>query len=445
MRNVVSDLRPMIRMGLTLLLAALLGGCVGGPAWPGFQSPPATPTQPPSPPETPTKPSPTLAPTLTPLPTKGPVATSTPVALCTFGPPVPPEPGPSLDAYVFSEPSVVLTHTSGIGIIGWLPDGQNLLITRLSSNGSTESIRTFNVIERTEKGYGEWGGFSIGFNPKPVWLNAISAVAFADDMADQQIGLYIAQGDGSLPQVVVADLTYRFIAASPTGDRVVFFAQSAKGQPEIYNTSQEQVQTFPFQLPFTQRYGAGVYHAVWHPDGNRIGFYSNAGFYLADVNTGQICEIDLGTKYGGKRWAAGAQWSPNGHYLAALTTVGEPAVRFIDLTIIDMGSGEQRRLNLGHQYLHLITWSPNSRDLLVIAQTEPAQIKGDSYSLYLVNANTGESRHMLSDHPFVFAGIWGVAWSPNGQEIALACPTTDPAGTTIREGQLCLISVEVGR
>ena len=448
MRIRMSDLEAVLRrvpvLGVVVLLAGVLGGCAGGPLRPGLQSPPATPTPPASPPQTPTPPpKPTLPtePTWTPPPTKGPI-TPTPVALCAFGPPAPPEPGPSLEAYVFSEPSVVLTHTSGIAIVGWLPDGQNLLITRFiipSRRGTTESIRIFNVIEGTEKGYGEWGGFSVGFDPKPVWLSAISAVAFADRVANQQIGLYIAQG-GALPRLVVTDLTSYFIAASPTGDRVVFFAESAKGQPEIYNASQEQVQALPYQLPFTQRVGAGVYQAVWHPDGNRIAFYSNAGFYLADMNTGQICEIDLGIEGGRKRWAVSAQWSPNGHYLATLTTVGEPIVPFIDLTLIDMGTGERHHLNLGHQYLGIITWSPNSRDLLVVAKP-PAQVAGLD-SLYIVNANTLGSRRMLSDYPFILTGGWGAAWSPSGREIALACPTIDPTGTT-REGRLCIISIEV--
>ena len=86
MRNVVSDLRPMIRMGLPLLLAALLGGCVGGPAWPGFQSPPATPTSPSSPPATPTAPfkptdTPAPTPTNTPVPTPLPLPPSAYYAL----------------------------------------------------------------------------------------------------------------------------------------------------------------------------------------------------------------------------------------------------------------------------------------------------------------------------------------------------------------------------
>ena len=448
MRNVVSDLRPMIRMGLPLLLAALLGGCVGGPAWPGFQSPPATPTQPPSPPETPTKPSPTLAPTLTPLPTKGPVATSTPVALCTFGPPVPPEPGPSLDAYVFSEPGVVLTSTSGIGIIGWLPDSQHLLVTRMTANQSIEYIETINLQTQLLQRYAERYSFSLSPGSKLVWLSSPKAVAFVDRTANGQNALRISWGEGLPVREVVTGLAYPYLAASPDGNQVLFFSEGAK-QPQVYNVAQDRTQLLPFSLPILsppdllalgQIEGPIPYQAIWHPDGSRIGFYNDTGFYLANLITGQICEINLGPHVDGKkRWAVEARWSPNGRYLAVRTTVGDPIVQFIDLTLIDTITGERRQLNLGRQYISDMTWAPNNRDLLVAAEA-------DDHThdlLYLVDAVTGDSRQMLVNYSFVYTGYWGITWSLTGQTIAVACPTMKSSDASIEEGRVCIITVEV--
>ena len=68
-----------------------------------FQSPIKTPTQPPyPPPATPTPASPPATPTVAP----------TPIPRCTFAArPAPAEPATPLEAYQFSEPRVVLTHT----------------------------------------------------------------------------------------------------------------------------------------------------------------------------------------------------------------------------------------------------------------------------------------------------------------------------------------------
>jgi len=40
---------------------------------------------------------------------------------------------------------VVLTHTSAVGIAGWLPDGERLLITRDIPGTNRQSIETFNT------------------------------------------------------------------------------------------------------------------------------------------------------------------------------------------------------------------------------------------------------------------------------------------------------------
>lgn len=137
------------------------------------------------------------------------------------------------------------------------------------------------------------------------------------------------------------------------------------------------------------------------------------------------------------------QWSPNGRYLAALTTVGDPPVHFIDLTLIDTNIGERRHLDLGLQYLYAIAWTPNSHDLLVVAEKGTNDSGLVLHGLYVVNVATGDAREILADHQFVSAGAWGVVWSPTGQAIALACPVVTPKEHLMTEGRLCIVSVEV--
>ena len=129
---------------------------------------------------------------------------------------------------------------------------------------------------------------------------------------------------------------------------------------------------------------------------------------------------------------------------AALTTVGDPIVPFIDLTLLDTSDGSIRHLDLGHQYLASLSWAPDSRHLVVLAEAERGE-RANQYDVYIVDTVTGKWRQVLKGHKFMFSGVYGVAWSPTGKEIALACPVVDPSSGTIAEGRLCIISVEVGK
>ena len=433
----------LVLAGLAVVLVMSFGALwrEAQPVSPVFQSPIETPTLPPYPPP--------ATPTVVPVP----------VPPCLFaGQPVPAEPGPPFEAYRFSEPRVVLTHPSAIGIAGWLPDGQRLLITRLTPDQSGEYIETFNVKTGELQRYGEWQGFSIVSNPKPVWLASAQAVAFVDVSHNKQNVLLISRGEGLPLEEVVTGLTTSYLAVSSDGRRVVFF--TAQDRPEAFDVAQAQRQTFPFTLPLTpwqelsalgQQFGPEPYRAAWHPNGDQVAFYNDTGFYLADLPSGQICELDLGfekseARYG-KRWTFHVQWSPNGRYIAALTTVGDPPVHFTDLTLIDMNTGERRYLNLGLQYLYAIAWAPNSHDLLVIAKKGTSENGLELHGLYFINATTGYAKEILADHQFVNIniGAWGIAWSPTGQAIALACPVVEPKEHLMIEGRLCIVSVEVTR
>jgi Tol biopolymer transport system component len=333
----------------------------------------------------------------------------------------------------------VLTHTSAIGIAGWLPDGQRLLITRLIPGQSREYVEVFDTRTGELQRYGERHSLP----GKPVWLAAHQAVAFADVSPEKQVVLRISRGEAAAIETVASGLAGSFLGVSPDGRQVVFFTHAAPNQPETLDLAQRQRATLPVTLPLTS------YRISWHPQGHQIAFYNETGFYLADLPSGRVCEVDLGfeeseARYG-KRWAFYARWSPDGRYLAALTTVGNPPVHFSDLTLINMTTGERRYLDLGLQYLYAIAWAPNSHDFLVVAKKGIDDSGLVLHGLYIVNAVTGDARQMLADHRFIGTGAWGVAWSSTGQAIALACPVVTPKEHLMTEGRLCIVSVEVKR
>jgi Tol biopolymer transport system component len=436
----------LVLVGLAVVLAMTLDQLREGaqPGFQTFQSPIETPTLPPYPlPETPT---------VVPMP----------VPPCLFaGQPVPAEPAPPLEAYRFSEPRVVLTHPSAIGIAGWLPDGQRLLITRLTPDQSGEYIETFNVKTGELQRYGEWQGFSIVSNPKPVWLASAQAVAFVDVSHNKQNVLLISRGEGLPLEEVVTGLATPYLAVSSDGRRVVFF--TAQDRPEAFDVAQAQRQTFPFTLPLTpwqelsalgQQFGPELYRAAWHPNGDQIAFYNDTGFYLADLPSGQICELDLGfekseARYG-KRWAFDVQWSPNGRYLAMLTTVGDSPVGFSDLTILDTLTGKlrsmhpERYIEPGRYYVTDLSWAPNSHDMAILVTVKVDEMGASFDELYLTDITSGEFRPLVSS--WDFGGPWGgsLSWSYDGLKLAALCPRPSQTTPPVAENRLCIIPIDRG-
>ncbi|MCS7016821.1 MAG: hypothetical protein NZM42_11975 [Gemmatales bacterium] len=430
--NIGAGLLGLLALGvLTVALALTFEGLRRDekPASQVFQSPIETPIQPPyPPPATPTLPAPPTA----------------PVPPCTFGgQPAPVEPGYPLEAYRFSEPQIVLTHPAAIGIAGWLPDGQHLLITRQIPGQPRESVEVFDMRTGEVQRYGERHSLP----GKPVWLAAHQAVAFADVGPDKQVVLRISRGETGSMETPVSDLGSSFLAASPDGSQVVFFTQATPDRPEALDFALAQRQIFP-ALPLTlwqdlsalgQQYGPEPYQAVWSPSGNQIAFYNDAGFYLVDWSSGKICEVNLGFEEGetryGKRWAFYAQWAPNGRYLAMLTTVGDLPIKFSDLIILDTLTDERHLmlpvvyLNPGQYYVQDMTWAPNSQVLAILATVEHRD--GTTWEgLYLVEGATGRTEPMLPHVVFPAGDAgWNLAWSPNGNFLAVTC----------LYGPLCLI------
>ena len=410
-----------------------------------FQSPIETPTQPPYPPPA------------TPTPA-GPPATPTPTSIprCIFtGRTAPIEPATPLKAYRFSEPRVVLTHTSAIGIAGWLPDGQQLLITRDIPGTNRNTIDVVDV--RT-------GGLSTyaereGSNGKPVWLPALRAVAYTT-LVEQYPELWISYGTPQQVERLVPDAWG--LAVGPDGKSLWYFTRANADRPQVLNVETRAVQPAPLDLALLRYPKPGLewamrnrlppFRMLWHPDGSQMLLYSQFWTFLFDTRTNQVCELGLG-EYIPERmdippWAIEAKWSPNGRYLAFITTDSLNApLRRTELTILDMNTGERRTLSPGpdiepgRHYVWDIAWAANSQQLIALAQTETIQGR-PIQKLYLIDSHTGDSLQVMPD---VLGGGtsegWQLAWSSDGQTLAVKCPTWLETEPTVSEDRICLISV----
>lgn len=349
----------------------------------------------------------------------------------------------TLYAYDFSEPEVVLHYdNSPLQVLEWV-DPQQLLITYLISS-THERIELFNVKSGQAQNYGE----RYSLSTTPTWLSSTHTIAFVDRV-DKQWRLYTTSLAAPARAMIMKELASPHITTSPDGKHIFFFPQTSENQYQILDTTLKEEQSAIFNFPVLSMpvptLHASPYLSSWHPDGEHIAFYNNGGFYLITLSTHQVCEIRFGDGEGyAKPWVVEAKWSPNGRYLAALTTVGEAPVDMIDLALLDMATGELRHFNFGYQYLYTLAWHPNSHELLTMVDVAFDDLtKANQYGVYIVDVTTGEARRILAEHIFMFAGVYGAAWSPTGRGLAIACPTVDATQGLITAGRVCMVKVEV--
>jgi hypothetical protein len=343
---------------------------------------------------------------------------------------------PGLGDYIFGPPQVVLTHTSAVGIAGWLPDSERLLITRrLPTDTIREYVETFNVRTAELHQYGERSSGDV----KPVWLDTPHKVALAD-LSDKQYDLWISDyGNARARQPVFRNVEYPLAGG---GNTVVIVPRHQRRLVPVDGAGQAggplpiDLATYGFAPDNTLTY----FRMAWSPAGTRLAIYDIHRLLVVNVQTGQVQEIDLGDRpeYG-RIWAFHARWSPDGRYLALLTTAGDLPAHFVDLTILDMTTRTFRRIDLGLRYVSEIAWAPNSRHLViraVVFQEEGRAREG----LYLVDIVTGATRRMLPDMLFGTNGdfTWNLDWAPDGNTIATACPI-------VGEVRVCLIAVTTQR
>ena len=384
------------------------------------------------------------------------------VPLCDFT--AAPEPdafGPPLDAFVSSQLQVVMTHKAAIGIASPLPDGESLLITRDVPGTDRQTIEIFNIRTGESRVYAE----RTGNNGKPVWLAALEAAAYST-LVGQQYELRISQGDAKQTERVAPSVEGLSLAAGPEGRRLLYLPGPTSNRPEVWggaNRSTESLQVNLDQWKYP-KYPKDVqsiltpsaFQVAWRPNGSQLVFYTLPWTFLFDIETNQVCEIDLGpfrdeTVKAMPIWALEAKWSPDGRYLALITTdtvLGQAsgtgaAILATELTIVDMKTGMLRNLQPtsditpGQHYVTDIAWSPDSQYIATLGIVGIDEMGSEEEGVFIIEASTGHSQPEPSDYD-LGGGLWGwqLAWSVNGSQLIVTCPTQE-------EGRLCTISLKL--
>lgn len=440
----------MVAVVMVGTLALLLASC--GPATPGaapaaggaaLQSPINTPT--PTPP--PSQPGPT--------PTRVPLCAPPPNTIDDQ----PPVEENALDAAAFGDPQVILTDTAPIDIAGWMPDGNNLLLVRQLPGQRAQAIESYDIRSGRTVRYAEavtWAG-------QVFPLTEGRGVGFMDQtrMIEEQpsagVDLMVSHGPGQV-QPVVRGVPLRAMAVDPASASLVRYAQAPGGPPELPLEARQdfRVLTVPID-PYLWRYpkyvpdrietgyGGDVFQAAVRPDGSMVAFYADPYLFLYDTRTERACEVDLGVAENGQpRFTWDARWSPDGRYLAMLTSARFPGelLPFADLTILDSPTGRTSTVNPSPMRLvDAFDWSPNSRWLILQGRMDQERLVDQ---LHLVDVMQGNTTIVLPQHSFALGISNSVSWTPANSNIALPCHQWPQDSPFIAEQRVCLISARLG-
>jgi hypothetical protein len=441
----------ILRNGVGLLVLLALAA---GAAWVIIQSRPR-------PPQTAGSPLPTPTPVRSPTPRQPAPASPTPVATqvgqrvpyCTFpGGEAPERGGPGLAKYEFSEPRVVLTNTVSIAIADWLPDSNQLLITRSYPQSYRERIETLDIRSGELRLYAERDHH----NGKPVWLSAIQGVAYSTVLEDQielRVGRVQPSGIDTIAIAGRNHIALGFsLAVEPGGRRLMYLVDRTGGRPQIWDGVERVTQAASFDVTewrdFPDPDSAKNALPRWSPNGVQLAVFAYPALFLVEPGPNRVCEIDLGSVAGVPRFALDSRWSPNARYLAMITTARLPGelVRSTDLVVLDIPTGASRQIPLAAKpvYITDLAWDSSSRYLVALAQVETIQDRPIE-RLFLVDAVTGDVRPMLPERAFGGGTVVGqqMVWSSNGQTMALKCPVWLATEPTITEDRVCLISTRV--
>ena len=210
MKKTIHSLGYLALLIVVLIVALVVLKSVSSPAAPPQPTPPLSPL--PTPSATPPAAQPTIPPVMS-----GVITAPEQIPPCAFdAPPAQaaptPSAAPSLEAYTFSEPQVVLTDARPLYFYLWLPDSQRLLLGHLVDGQNGEELATFDVKTREMARYATWRKGS----GKPVWLPGEQAVAFVSEWTSPYTAtLYLSHGHGSPAQPLITGVLNPHLAVDP--------------------------------------------------------------------------------------------------------------------------------------------------------------------------------------------------------------------------------------
>lgn len=345
----------------------------------------------------------------------------------------------------FSEPRIIFSSETGIGIAGWLPDGKRLLLTRDTAYGS-QIIETFNIISGESQIYAERhyaGG-------KPIWIEELNAVAFTTFVQDHE-ELWVSYGDPNQTEQLFPDVYS--LSLTKFGGNLLFFSPSRGDQLLLLDINSKSAVAFggslndlaysnSSALEMTQAPGYTFQIAI-QPSQKNIIYFGSALLFSTSIDTQETCEIELGSGNSGPNWASMIQWNNEGRFLAIVLRSGNPGSleNTNKIMILDTSTGEKYFPEMETPFIYDYVWSPDQNVLLALGKTGVVDGRA-KMGLFLIDVNAKTVSRLFPDLFFGGGGIGKLAWIDN--EVALDCTSWPQNENKAIEGRVCSMNITQG-
>ena len=358
---------------------------------------------------------------------------------------------PPFENYQFSKPKIVFTSTQAINLANWLPDSQHLLSIIDSQNGkqAVEILDTNSGETRIYGNRGNTGG-------KPVWIDSLQAVIYPSSTPDRQ-ELLISYGDPQKIQQISSDI-YN-LSLSSNGKQLAFTSPPSD-MPQVWDANTKAIYSTDLNLAgwnidklpkkFPNFSVPGMrFITHMNPRRSLIAFDGYGTLLLGEPSTKKICEINLGSNGLIPNSIIYAVWSPNGQYLAMITTAHYPGqvARYSKLSVLDILTGKQDELDLPFPIIEDIAWSADNQTLAALGlMKEDLKIGSNAVSrLFVVDIPSKNYKMIFPDRYFGGGTIvgWQMSWSPDNKWIAVKCPLISDPYQPLSEDRVCLIKVDL--
>lgn len=210
------------------------------------------------------------------------------------------------------------------------------------------------------------------------------------------------------PKYDVEELDYgvlgRGISWSPDGDQVAYVKyRYGEHSSLIWGIRVVDIETGKGEWLTPRNLRSG--HPDWSPDGQRILFVAHAGgtsnLFTVSPNGGDLEQL---TSYSDDTQIMTPRWSTDGRKVA-FGKAGPDAN--CDIHILDVKSGDIRRVTSDPAVDYLPVWHPDSKKITFTSH------RGSTPNLHTVNLTTGETVQNTD----VGEAVWGVQWTPMGETV----------------------------
>lgn len=286
-----------------------------------------------------------------------------------------------------------------------------LLLARLLGPASAAPILTYTAARGGISLYDALHGLELRFTPPdwPVheftWAPNGQEIAFLSEDERRDLVLMRMDANGqNLRPVAGTPRNLQRPLWSPDGARIAFEVNAASGMPDLFalNLNEGRVE------PIYRDFAAMVTGLDWAPDGGSAVFTAQNAQYRYQLGRVSLDTPDAEWLTPPTQNSLRPDWSPDGRFIAYHND-GEG---FIRLMLLDLSSGQARRVELG-EYTPGVTrtsWSPDSRALALLLapldQTKPTH-------LGVVDLSSDAVQVL----PYT-GWIYRLAWSPDGRFIA---------------------------